>query len=1735
MDWNNAKSLTAAWSELADGQELWLKAETYDQSSALVTDKAIALRGGFVGNETSPDERMAGSVTVFSGGKTVPSDDTALLKFTAASGTVVLENLAVVESFTRGVEVSGGASAALVNCRLIGNGARKMSVTADAITGRGAYLKGKSGATAAMTNCYIALNRLIANDSYFDDSGAGAYVTAFDRFELVGTTFASNGIPYQSTLGRDKTRAGALYVNATPVTASNCTFFANGCICRSGSDGGIVFLNGNCGGSVFRNSRWVANFHHHWMANSHGSAGGALVLNQSGSCTLENCTVAYNFLRGASCAPGVTVMGGDLIARNSIFWGNLRTCTAGSAGASDVFVKGTGTALLDTCLVGGTDAQYLSAATGAATPVLTGGTAVGDPLFATTAAEFLETINGTNLTLPFTADTDTSPCYAKKTQTLRYDVHLRSKTGRWTEEGRVTDEEMSPAVDAAVATLDVGEEPSPNGERRNLGCYGGTPEAAFSLDGTPAVASAALDVSTTEPVMSATLGGSGEYRAMVWFCHGATAGEANSTNGWARVRLIADGVSSGAELSDKARWHYAPGSSVSWRVVVKAGSKVASAGGTETISPSAEYPAWWNAGGGEGVLHVWSQATENGSSETGESWRNAFSTFDAALAAADADHAEIWIAGSPALSDDSPPDITVPIFLRGGFTGGESDAESRPEGTRAVLDGRNVRNDILRLAYASGTAVIERVDFVKSKQHGLVKSGAGSMEIRSCRFDGNGSQAAAEAIVGRGANLQGGTESTLLVSNCVFNANRINMGDCHGSDPYQSGCGAYVKTFRRFDLVDTVFSSNGCQKTMTSGRDGTHGYAIEINSAPTFAKRCDFRANMGHLHYGTGSIVTLRGGCGGSVFENCLWTGNSYNYYSSRTATQGGALEVWLSKSADTCTLSNCTIAYNLCDAAKAAAGLHVSKGTVEVANSIIWGNAVDSTYNKAACDIYVSDAASSVTIHHSAIAAESTVYHAAVGENGIVYGEGNVLGDPLFATTVEEFSAAVEGGGGYPTTGTPSIFKASGAHGAFDLHLRSAKGRWNGVDFSTADGESSKAIDKAEESLPVGDEPSPNGDRRNLGRYGGTAEASMSLVGGQPAVDSLTVNESYDYTQPAIGLVLGGTGAYAATVTCCFGTELPEGTGAEGWQTVRTLDALPNGSEATVPALRYFEQGARVYWRVIVEAKGAATVVRDGSYEVSGSTPPFYGHGGGENVVHLRPTAKGAGTGGNWADAVTTFEEAVAKLTPVRNEIWIEGSLVRTEEPALVHITVPTVLCGGFDGTEDAIGDRALDRVTAFDGDQRYQCLKVAVAEGVTLTVKDVVFRRSSKTALLKSGNGKLQAENCRFTDNCWRNALATDDGEKYNGGGANLSGGNNTFTNCLFDGNCERRACTYGVHGFGIYSSECALEVVGCAFLTNGLATAIASGSGDAGPLREGCKGTAIFAEFAPALKIVGSRFVGNRGTSHAGGEVVGLSVKNYTNHPKYVVSNCLFVANQGRNWVSTGSVYKMGCICASGSGWEGCPCDLVVDGCTFAYNVNASASAAAGITVTASLQSSPVALSVRNCIFTGNVRSSAVKESYADLYLRGSVDLTMDYTLLAATNAPYCRLDGIRSCTIGDHLVLADDAKLATTRREMMALLADDITETFPTAATRISYRAEAADWAWNGHLRGSSGYVDEITGTRQYYRGKSPAIDAGDPTYDFRLEPEPNGRRINLGAYGGTPWATGSGAGLKILIR
>lgn len=64
------------------------------------------------------------------------------------------------------------------------------------------------------------------------------------------------------------------------------------------------------------------------------------------------------------------------------------------------------------------------------------------------------------------------------------------------------------------------------------------------------------------------------------------------------------------------------------------------------------------------------------------------------------------------------------------------------------------------------------------------------------------------------------------------------------------------------------------------------------------------------------------------------------------------------------------------------------------------------------------------------------------------------------------------------------------------DFHLKSATGRWNGTTW-VKDTVTSPCIDAGKTSAAYANEPTPNGNRANMGAYGNTTEASKSASGG--------------------------------------------------------------------------------------------------------------------------------------------------------------------------------------------------------------------------------------------------------------------------------------------------------------------------------------------------------------------------------------------------------------------------------------------------------------------------------------------------------------------------------------------------------------------------------------------------------------------------------------------------------------
>ena len=75
---------------------------------------------------------------------------------------------------------------------------------------------------------------------------------------------------------------------------------------------------------------------------------------------------------------------------------------------------------------------------------------------------------------------DADPCFADPENR---DYHLKSEAGRWDpgSQSWVQDDVTSGCIDAGDPVWPVGDEPKPNGQRINMGAFGGTPQASMSL------------------------------------------------------------------------------------------------------------------------------------------------------------------------------------------------------------------------------------------------------------------------------------------------------------------------------------------------------------------------------------------------------------------------------------------------------------------------------------------------------------------------------------------------------------------------------------------------------------------------------------------------------------------------------------------------------------------------------------------------------------------------------------------------------------------------------------------------------------------------------------------------------------------------------------------------------------------------------------------------------------------------------------------------------------------------------------------------------------------------------------------------------------------------------------------------------------------------------------------------------------------------------------------------------
>lgn len=517
--------------------------------------------------------------------------------------------------------------------------------------------------------------------------------------------------------------------------------------------------------------------------------------------------------------------------------------------------------------------------------------------------------------------------------------------------------------------------------------------------------------------------------------------------------------------------------------------------GSVTEVAAGEMSPYYGRGGGAGVIHVRPGAT---GINNGSDWFNAYTDFRAAIKELSAERPELWFSGdetNPLVKATiSPP---VAAVIRGGFAGTENSAAERAEGAMSLCDAVN-SGDCFNFENMQAIT-LDGFHLKRGENHNLMKSGAGDITVTNCvSSDISGKPN------GHGGYLIGSSETVARFVNVRFS--NLFGGDQYGGN---KGSALYLNTFSRVYIDGCTFSTNGCSFSFGFGNSmyDQEGAALYAKDAPLTVRGTRFLANRSQAldtsHSEGGGVVRVTGSCGATAFTNCLFVGNEV-VHAFWDTTQfksdiGGMLAA--SPSSGTVDIVNCTFAMGLAAMTCGPAAVAVRSGTVNVLNSIFYGN-TNCAWNTAGFDIHVA-AGATANVSHCLFEDDSA--------GRIVCAEGGtanlatstfVYGNPLFVTDTAPSSFLRMA---KPDKIGDSILLNESKIGeltAFNAHLRGGLGYFDeatcAIVKAYARGVKSPAVDMGDPKSDFSKEPAAySGRRANLGYYGNTPWATMTQPAG--------------------------------------------------------------------------------------------------------------------------------------------------------------------------------------------------------------------------------------------------------------------------------------------------------------------------------------------------------------------------------------------------------------------------------------------------------------------------------------------------------------------------------------------------------------------------------------------------------------------------------------------------------------
>lgn len=455
----------------------------------------------------------------------------------------------------------------------------------------------------------------------------------------------------------------------------------------------------------------------------------------------------------------------------------------------------------------------------------------------------------------------------------------------------------------------------------------------------------------------------------------------------------------------------------------------------------------------------------------------------------------------------------------------------------------------------------------------------------------------------------------------------------------------------------------------------------------------------------------------------------------------------------------------------------------------------------------------------------------------------------------------------------------------------------------------------------------------------------------------------------------------------------------------------------------------------------------------------------------------------------------------------------------ALAASALLVVVRGGFAGAETSADAREAGKYSTVDGQDAWTTFAAQVKKPAEF--ERVVFTRSRERGFVKSNNGSLTLNDCQFV----RNNVS---GKNVTGSGAYL-GGNSSSTEvaiegCKFDRNAITNFPIDVGQGFGLFLEGAkSARIVDCSFDENGYAHSRTNRT------TSRSSPTAMTVKNA-TVAVTNCTFVGNSLFFGGASAVVWLS----ENCGGSTFDHCVFKGN--RIVKNASDSYAESATSATGTfnvGMKEASQTVDITSCTFAYNISGTIYSSAGLNVIAGTAN------VRNSIFYGNLIPASGSGENDVMVVGGS----------GAANLSYTMIDHLPATATYENMVVGVPL-FVTPLEDFVGLVYTNTTKEAkfdgPAEFPKVNVLPKDMRFRWDDgvfeavlgldvHSLSRAGYYKNDGQRYKGAKATSPAVDAGDPSADFRNEPTPNGRRLNLGFYGNTAEAAHSPGGFVLSIR